>query len=71
MIQAQVRRSGNSFVVTLPKDEVERLGLVEGQFVALEVTPLELRPVLRPELRSALDAVWPKLAPALQYLKDR
>lgn len=71
MIQQQLRKSGNSYVVTIPKDEVQRLGLTEGQFVAIEVTPLEVHPVLKPELREALDAVWSDLEPDLIYLKDR
>jgi antitoxin component of MazEF toxin-antitoxin module len=71
MIQQQLRRSGNSLVVTIPKEEVERLGLSEGQFVSIHLTPMELRPVLPPDLQEALDRLWPRLEPAFIYLKDR
>ncbi|HEY7036855.1 MAG TPA: hypothetical protein VH482_36340 [Thermomicrobiales bacterium] len=71
MIHQQVRKSGNSFVVTIPKEEVERLGLTEGQFVAMHLAPMELRPVLPPDLQEAVEALWPRLRPALEYLKDR
>ena len=71
MIQQQVRKSGNSFVVTIPKEEVERLGLTEGQFVSMHLTPMELRPVLPPDLEVALSELWPRLKPALEYLKGR
>lgn len=71
MIQQQLRKSGNSLVVTIPKEEVERLGLREGQFVAVQLTPMELKPVLAPDLQEALDRLWPRLEPALRYLKDR
>ena len=71
MIHQQVRKSGNSFVVTIPKEEVERLGLTEGQFVAMHLTPMELRPVLPPDLQAAIEQLWPRLEPALAYLKDR
>ncbi|HKG25608.1 MAG TPA: hypothetical protein VKB09_08155 [Thermomicrobiales bacterium] len=71
MIHQQVRKSGNSFVVTIPKEEVERLGLVEGQFIAMHLTPMELRPVLPREWQEALDRAWPWLEPGLTYLKDR
>ena len=71
MIQQQVRKSGNSFVVTIPKEEVERLGLTEGQFVAMHLTPMELRPVLPPDWQEALERAWPWLEPGLTYLKDR
>ncbi|HET8523158.1 MAG TPA: AbrB/MazE/SpoVT family DNA-binding domain-containing protein [Thermomicrobiales bacterium] len=71
MIQQQLRKSGNSLVVTIPKEEVDRLGLREGQFVAVQLTPMELKPVLAPDLQEALDRLWPRLEPALRYLKDR
>jgi antitoxin component of MazEF toxin-antitoxin module len=71
VIYQQVRKSGNSLVVTIPKEEVERLGLREGQFVALHITPMELRPVLPPDIQAAVDELWPRLEPALRYLKDR
>lgn len=71
MVRQQVRKSGNSLVVTIPKQEVDRLGLKDGQFVEMQLTPLELRPVLPPDLNDALDALWPRLDPALDYLKDK
>lgn len=71
MFTQQVRKSGNSLVITIPKEEVERLGLHEGQFVGVHLTPMEMRPVLPPDLQEALDRLWPRLEPALEYLKDR
>lgn len=71
MIQQQLRKVGNSFVVTIPKEEVERQGLQEGQLLGVEVTPLEIRPVLRPELREALDEMWETDEPAYRYLAGR
>ncbi len=71
MIQQKLRRSGNSYVVTVPRDEVDRLGLVEGQLVSVELTALEVRPRLRPELAAALKEVWPDLEQDLRYLQDR
>ena len=70
MIQQQVRRSGNSLVVTIPKEEVERLGLHEGQLVAFDVTPLETRPVLPPELQTILDESRDEIMPALRWLAE-
>jgi antitoxin component of MazEF toxin-antitoxin module len=71
MIVQQLRKSGNSYVVTIPKEEVERRGWKEGQHLALEVTEVELRPTLRPELREILEKNWEKNLPALRYLADR
>jgi antitoxin component of MazEF toxin-antitoxin module len=71
MIHQQLRRSGNSYVVTVPKEVVERNGWQEGQLLAVELTPIELRPVLRPELREAIDNRWARNERALRSLADR
>jgi antitoxin component of MazEF toxin-antitoxin module len=71
MFMQQIRRSGNSLVVTIPKDEVDRLGLAEGDFVQIQLMPMELRPALPPELQAALDRSWEWLRPGLEYLKGR
>ena len=71
MIAQQLRRSGNSYVVTIPKEEVERRGWREGQLLGIELTELETRPVLRPELREAVEDRWARNEPALRYLADR
>jgi antitoxin component of MazEF toxin-antitoxin module len=42
----QPRKSGNNCVMTIPKDEVERRGWQEGQLLTVQVTELEVRPVL-------------------------
>ena len=67
----KVRRSGNSYVVTIPADEVERLGLQEGDQVGVEFRKLELRPVLTPSLQAAAERSWERAAAAYRYLKDR
>lgn len=71
MIQQKLRKVGNSYVVTIPKKEVEERHLQEGQLVAVEIHPLDVRPTLRPELRAALDEHWEVIEPALRYLADR
>ena len=71
MFSQQVRKSGNSYVVTIPKEEVERLALDDGQPVLVHITPAETRPILRPDLQRALDELWPRIEPGLRYLKNR
>jgi antitoxin component of MazEF toxin-antitoxin module len=71
MIQQYVRKSGNSYVVTIPKEEMERLNIHEGQLVAIDVTPLEVQPVLRPELKRAMEETREDIMPALRYLAER
>jgi antitoxin component of MazEF toxin-antitoxin module len=71
MIQQQVRKSGNSYVVTIPKSEMERLNIREGQMVALEITPMELKPVLPPDLAKIVEDLREETTPVMQYLKDK
>ncbi|MGH2587769.1 MAG: AbrB/MazE/SpoVT family DNA-binding domain-containing protein [Dehalococcoidia bacterium] len=70
MIAAKLRKSGNSFIVTVPRDEIERLGLKEGQFVTVEVRPAELRPVLAADLREAFEIEFERGKEALRYLAE-
>jgi antitoxin component of MazEF toxin-antitoxin module len=71
VIQQKLRKVGNSFVVTIPKEEVERRGLREGQLLAVEVHPLEVRPAFTPELRAAFDKSWERNEAGYRYLADR
>lgn len=66
----KLRRSGNSFIVTVPRDEVERLGLVEGQLVTVEVRPVEVRPMLSPDLGAAFDVEFERGREALRFLAE-
>lgn len=71
LITQQLRKVGNSYVVTVPKDEVERRGWQEGQLLALQLTQLEVRPVLRPELQNIVDQLLDEHEDALRYLAER
>jgi antitoxin component of MazEF toxin-antitoxin module len=68
MIQQQLRKTGNSYVITIPKDEVERNGWSAGDRFAVQLTPLEERPVLSNEIREALEASWERNEEAYRYL---
>lgn len=75
MLTQRVRRSGNSLIVTIPREEAERLGIQEGDLVAFEPRKVETiqRYVLPPEVQAAADEVWSRddFLAALDYLKDR
>jgi antitoxin component of MazEF toxin-antitoxin module len=71
MWQQKIRKVGNSFVITIPRDEMERRGLEEGQLVAVDVQPLEIRPVMRTEVREAFERSWKRSEAAYRYLSDR
>ena len=55
MIAAKIWKAGNSYVVTIPREELEARGLHVGQTVGIDPIPLELRPVdpLTPAQRAA------------------
>ena len=71
MLIARLRKSGNSFIVTVPSEEVKRLHLRAGQTVAVEVRPLEVRPGLPPDLEEIYEDVFQRIEPGLRYLADR
>lgn len=71
MFKQQLRKSGNSYIVTIPKDEVDRLNLREGQMIAIDVTPMELKPLLRPEIAEVLQRTSEIATPVMKYLRDK
>ena len=68
MITQRIRKVGNSYVVTIPRAEMEQQQLSEGDVVSLEVRRMEMRPALRPEIRRILDEHWAEDEPAYRYL---
>jgi antitoxin component of MazEF toxin-antitoxin module len=68
MITAKLRKVGNSYVVTVPREEIERKQLREGQLVALELNGVEMRPVLAPDLREAFEIEFKNGEKGLHYL---
>jgi antitoxin component of MazEF toxin-antitoxin module len=71
MIYQKLRRVGNSFVVTIPKEEVERHNLEEGQLLAVQVQPAEIRPVLSDDVREAFEESWRENERGYRYLAGR
>ena len=67
-MRQKVREVGNSYVVTIPKKEAERLGLKPGDLVEVALTPLETRPTLGPELRAVFERYWERDEEAYRYL---
>jgi putative addiction module antidote len=71
MLYQKIRKVGNSYVVTIPKDEVERLNLEPGQLIAVHIQPAEIRPVLSDELREAFEESWADNEGGYRYLANR
>lgn len=72
MLVEKLRKSGNSYVLTIRREEVERLGLTEGDLVAFTPHKVELRPVIRPEVNAAAGRVRKRadVRDALRYLAE-
>lgn len=71
MVTQQIRKVGNSFVVTISKAEMERLDLSDGDYVSAEYTRMEVVPVLSPELQKNLERNREALTTVMRYLKDK
>lgn len=71
MVTQQVRRVGNSYVVTIPKDEAQRLDLHEGDLVSVEVRKVRLQPEMAPDLEESFEYAMRQFAADIEYLKDR
>jgi len=54
----KLRKVGNSFVVTIPPDEIERQNLQIGEMVAIDIRRVEIRPVLPDKLKDAFEESW-------------
>ncbi len=71
MFHATIRKSGGAFEVVIPDDVVQRLELIEGQIVAIQVTPIEPDPAVRERITDILDKTAERSAPVMEYLKDK
>ena len=71
MIYQKLRKVGNSLVVTIPKDEVERQHLEAGQMVAIQVQPAEIRPALSDRLKEIVEESWQEHEAGYRYLAGR
>lgn len=70
MLMQKVRQVGNSFVVTIPKEEIERLGLHENDLVAIEVRKLQVTPTLPPDIAEAFKRSVERYGAGYDYLAE-
>ena len=71
MIYQKLRKTGNSYVVTIPKDLIEKLDLTEGDILAVQVQPAEIRPVVSDEIRKAFEDSWEDNEDGYRYLSEK
>lgn len=71
MVMQKLRRVGNSLVVTIAREEAERQGLREGDYVGVEVRKLTVRPEMAPDVRAAFERSWDTYQADYRYLAER
>ena len=71
----KITKMGNSLGVTIPREELERLGLSQGDEVEirargslLEIVPVVKRMKLRPTVQAAYDEALDQFGPAFERL---
>lgn len=67
-----IRKSGNSFVIRVPREEMERAGVQVDEHVLVEIRPIEIRPRLTPRLQAVAEDILarPGTARAFARLAD-
>lgn len=70
MITQRVRKTGNSYVVTIPREELERLGIAEGDFVGIELRKARVTLDLPPDLEQAFQESWEAHRESYRYLAE-
>ncbi len=63
-----LRKSGGSIVVSIPREELERVGARAGDIVEVQIRPVDLRPRLTPALERSLRIELANGREALSYL---
>jgi hypothetical protein len=71
-VLTQIRKAGNSYVIRVPREELERLGLAVNDHVLVELHPVDVRPRLTPELQVIADELLaqPETRATLARLAD-
>jgi antitoxin component of MazEF toxin-antitoxin module len=70
MITGRVRKTGNSYVVTIPREEMERLNIADGDLVGLEIRKATVSYELPPELDAAFNRSWEAHRETYRYLAE-
>jgi antitoxin component of MazEF toxin-antitoxin module len=65
---SRLRKNGNSVVLTIPREELDRVGAREGDMVEVQIRPVDIRPRLTPDLQEGLRIATEHSQEALEYL---
>ena len=63
-----LRKNGNSVVVTIPREELDRVGARVGDMVDVQIRPVDVRPRLTPSVEASLKIELAHGREALEYL---
>ena len=63
-----LRKSGGSIVISIPREELDRVGAHVGDMVEVQIRPVEIRPRLTPNLERSLQIELANGREALKYL---
>ena len=66
----KLRKVDDNYILTIPKEEVERLNLQEGQLLAIELQPAKTPPLLSSDLQNAFEESWDRNGQGYRYLAD-
>jgi antitoxin component of MazEF toxin-antitoxin module len=66
----KIRRSGNSYVVTIPADVIERHNLKQDDLVRIQFSVLDVVPRVAPDLQESLAYALEGSEEALRYMKE-
>ena len=70
MFWQKLRKVGNGYVITIPKEEVERQKLQVGQLLSIEIRPAESGSILSPDLRKTFEESWQQNEKTYRYLAE-
>ncbi|MDQ6674545.1 MAG: hypothetical protein M3069_28065 [Chloroflexota bacterium] len=63
-----LRKNGNSIVLTIPREELERVGAHEGDMVDVQIRPVDVTPRLTPDLEEVFKIEMANGRETLEYL---
>ena len=68
----KIVRSGNSFVIRVPREEMERVGVRVDEYVTVDIHPVEIRPRLTADLEPVVAELLaqPEMAEAFKILAE-
>ena len=68
MIYQKIQKVGDNYIITIPREEVERQQLEDGLLVSVEIQRAD---EIDPEIRRVFEASWEHNKAGYLYLKDR